>query len=191
VWLGGGGRAQTLRRPLAAVTLVAFASFLMLAITQGSEWMVAQFFWMDLLFGVGVAALLALIYAGGALPARRVLAAPAVLWLGLFSYSIYLIHDPIIGVLDKYVFGPMDVSPLATFGLTLVLGLPVILALCYGFHLLFEAPFLRRRDLGALRTLPILQFWSRTRVPSPAPSPADGTTIVPTPQPAAGERPAG
>jgi peptidoglycan/LPS O-acetylase OafA/YrhL len=191
VWLAGGDRAQTLRRPLAAVTLVAFASFLILAITQGSEWMVAQVFWMDLLFGVGVAALLALIHAGGAFPARRVLASRVALWLGLFSYSIYLIHDPIIGVLDKYVFGPMDLSALATFGLTLVLGLPVILALCYGFHLLFEAPFLRRRDLSALRTLPIVQFWSRKRVSSPAPSPADGTPIVPKPQPAAGERASG
>ncbi len=86
------------------------------------------------------------------------LASRVALWLGLFSYSIYLIHDPIVGVLDKYAFGPMDLSPLATFGATLVLGLPVILALCYGFHLLFEAPFLRRRDFGALRTLPILRL---------------------------------
>jgi peptidoglycan/LPS O-acetylase OafA/YrhL len=140
-----------------------------IAATEGSEWVMAHIFWMDLLFGFGVAALLALVHAGGVAQLRRVLASRLGLWLGLFSYSIYLIHDPIVGVLDKYAFGPMDLSPLATFGATLVLGLPVILALCYGFHLLFEAPFLRRRDFGALRTLPILRLLPQGHRPAPPP----------------------
>ena len=124
---------------------------------------------MDLLFGVGVASMLTLMHAGGLGTVRRVLASRFALWLGLFSYSIYLIHDPIIGVLDKYAFGPMGVSPLGTFALTLVLGLPVILGLCYAFHLLFEAPFLRTRSLSALRTLPIVRFWDRQPRSAPAP----------------------
>src|SRR3954452_13685700 len=48
VWLGGGDRARALRRPLAAVALAAFSSFLALSVLQGSEWVVARFFWMDL-----------------------------------------------------------------------------------------------------------------------------------------------
>jgi hypothetical protein len=40
----------------------------------------------------------------------------------------------------------------------LVVGLPVILAVSYGFHLLFEAPFLRHRDLRSLRTLAVLRL---------------------------------
>jgi peptidoglycan/LPS O-acetylase OafA/YrhL len=196
VWLGGGGRAETLRRPLAGVALGALGSFVLLAVIQGSEWTVARFFWMDILFGVGVASLLTLMYAGRVVPARRVFGSRALTWLGLFSYSIYLIHDPIVGVLHEYVFGPMDASPLATFGLSLALGLPVVIALCYGFHLLFEAPFLRRRDLGALRTLPILQLLPRARRPvaGRAPVPAEetaGRSIVSGPQPAAGERAVG
>jgi peptidoglycan/LPS O-acetylase OafA/YrhL len=126
---------------------------------------------------------------------RRLLASRPALWLGLFSYSIYLIHAPIVGVLDKYAFGPMDLSPFATFAITLALGLPVILALSYGFHLLFEAPFLRHRDLSALRTLPIFvrarsRSQASVRLPAPADELAD-RTIVPTPRPAAGERAAG
>ncbi len=191
VWLGGGDRAQRLRRPLAAVTLVTFGSFLLLAVIQGSEWVVGRFFWMDLLFGVGVASALALIHAGGMVPARRVLASGPALWLGLFSYSIYLIHDPIIGVLDKYAFEPLDLSPLATFGLTLAFGLPVILALCYGFHLLFEAPFLRHRSVSALRTLPILRVWPRLGRPVVPAEDRSGATVVPAPQPATAERAAG
>jgi peptidoglycan/LPS O-acetylase OafA/YrhL len=189
VWLGGGERAATLRRPLAAVALVAIGSFVVLAIVEGSAWMVAQFFWMDLLFGVGVACLLAVIYAGGFVPGRRVLASRPALWLGLFSYSIYLIHDPILGVLDKYAFGPMDLSPLATFGVTLAVGLPLILMLCYGFHLLFEAPFLRHRGWEAFRTMPLVRVWRRDAAPIAAsPDESTGPAIVGAPQPATAER---
>ena len=157
----------------------------MLAAAQGSEWMVAYFFWMDILFGVGVACLMAFMYAGGGVRLRGVLASRFALWLGLFSYSIYLMHDPIVGLLSKYVFGPMDVSPLATFGLTVVVGMPVILAFCWGFHLLFEAPFLRHRDMSAVRDMPLVRLLRRhepvTEADARAPSFAP-------PLPTAGER---
>ena len=147
---------------------------------------------MDILFGVGVAASLALMHAGAGAPARGVLASPTALWLGLFSYSIYLIHAPIVLLLNKYAFGPLDLAPLVGFGLMLVVGLPLILALCWGFHLAFEAPFLRRRDLGALRTLPIVRhlprFGGSAKVPA---EDAGALTIVSGPRPAAAKRPSG
>jgi peptidoglycan/LPS O-acetylase OafA/YrhL len=157
VWLASGDRGVRMRRPLAGVAVVTLGAFVLLAVSKGSAWMVAQFFWMDLLFGTGIAAVLALMFTGALVPARRVLASGTLMWLGLFSYSIYLIHQPLVSVLHKYVFGPLDVSPLATFALSVAIGGPVILALCYGFHLVFEAPFLRHRDLSALRTMPVLR----------------------------------
>jgi peptidoglycan/LPS O-acetylase OafA/YrhL len=175
VQLGGAERTARSRAPLAAAAIGPMALFVALAVANGSGWVVAHFFWMDLLFGFGVATTLAVIHAGGFAALRRVLASRVALWLGLFSYSIYLIHDPIVSVLDKYVFGPMDLSPLATFGATLALGLPVILALCYGFHLMFEAPFLKRRDLGAVRTMPIVRLLlprAGRRAPAPVVAPA-------------------
>lgn len=196
VQLGNSDSAAKLRGPLAAMALVALVAFVLIAATQGAEWVVARFFWMDLLFGLGVACLLALMHSGGSAPARGVLASRSALWLGLFSYSIYLIHAPIVGVLDKYAVGPIDLPPLASFGLMLAVGLPVILALCYGFHLLFEAPFLRQRDLSSLRSMPILRLWRRPRrqaAGQPA-APAEETpvpTLVPTRKPAAGEQAAG
>ena len=53
----------------------------------------------------------------------------------------------------------MHLTPLVTFALLLVVGMPAILVVCYGFHLMFEAPFLRaavtRRcgDAGRRRNL--------------------------------------
>jgi peptidoglycan/LPS O-acetylase OafA/YrhL len=177
VWLGSGERADRLRRPLAAVALTAVASFVVLAVTQGSEWMVARFFWMDLLFGVGVASGLAVIHAGGGRPLSRVLSSRPALWLGLFSYSVYLVHAPIVGVLDQHLVGPLEWSPLAAFGLILAIGVPVVVGLAYGFHQLFEAPFLRNRGWGAVKTMPIVRLVSRRRrlVPAPAPATADQT----------------
>lgn len=195
VQLGSGARAARLRLPLGATGLAAFSAFVLLAVSQGSEWVVARFFWMDLLFGLGVACVLALMHAGATAPARGFFASPAAVWLGLFSYSIYLVHDPILGVLNKYAFGPMDTSPIVTFGLTIALGLPVILGLCYAFHLGFEAPFLRHRDIRALWTLPILRWFPRAQeraaVPAAATSEtARGLSVVAPPQAPAGERPA-
>jgi peptidoglycan/LPS O-acetylase OafA/YrhL len=196
VHLGSGELATRLRRPLGATAIAALVAFVLIAATQGSEWMVDRFFWMDLLFGLGVACGLAVMHASGVGRMRRLLASRVALWLGLFSYSIYLVHDPIVGVLDKYVFGPMDLAPLATFSLTVALGLPVVLALCFGFHLLFEAPFLRRRDLGALRELPILRSLPRGRKPTTdSATTSVGTATAPTivypPGRAAGEEAAG
>jgi peptidoglycan/LPS O-acetylase OafA/YrhL len=193
VWIGSGDRARALRRPLAAAALGAFGTFAGLALIQGSQWVVPHYFWIDLLFGVGVASLLTLIYAGEFVRAQRVLASRALMWLGLFSYSIYLVHDPIVGTLHKFVFGPLDVSPLATFWLSIAFGLPVVLALCYGFHLLFEAPFLRNRGWSAVRTMPIVRMLSKrtTREGARPAEDVHGPPLVPAPQPATGERSAG
>jgi peptidoglycan/LPS O-acetylase OafA/YrhL len=142
------------RRPLALGAVAFTALFVVLAAVRGTTWVAGHFFLMDLVFGTGVACLLALMYAGGAGHVRAVLASRTGIFLGLFSYSIYLLHDPVVGLLSKYALDPLGVSPFATFALFLAIGLPVVLTVCYGFHLMFEAPFLRRRDLGALREMP-------------------------------------
>jgi peptidoglycan/LPS O-acetylase OafA/YrhL len=167
VRLGHGDRAPALRRPMAAVAIAVLLAFVVLAVTQGSVWMVGHFFWIDCLFGIGVAALLIVMYAGGGAALRRLFASRAALWLGLFSYSIYLVHDPLVSMLNMYVFAPMGFSALGTFALFLLFGVPVILAVCYGFHQLFEAPFLHNRGVTALRAMPIVRVLRRRPVGEP------------------------
>jgi peptidoglycan/LPS O-acetylase OafA/YrhL len=170
VKLGRGDNAARLRRPLGALALIGFLVVVLLAIVQGSVWMVDQFFYVDLAFGLAFACLLVVMFSGGLAPASRLLTSRVGRGLGLFSYSIYLIHGPIVALLGKYVIGPTELPVLAQFFMFLVIGLPVVLVLCYGFHRLFEAPFLRYRDMQALRSLPLvhaLRRLGRSRTPRP------------------------
>jgi peptidoglycan/LPS O-acetylase OafA/YrhL len=176
VRVGQGDRADRLRRPLLAIGLASLGSFLILAMVKGSMWIVSRYFWIDMIFGIGIACLMAVMCSGGLRLARRVLSSRVALRLGLFSYSIYLLHGPLVTLLHQEVLGPMHLAAVPTFGLLLLVGLPAILVVCYGFHLVFEAPFIRHRGASAVRAMPIVgrllpqRRNVRVYVPTAAPS---------------------
>jgi peptidoglycan/LPS O-acetylase OafA/YrhL len=172
VKLGGAGSNAKSRRTLGVLGVFLFVAVVAGAIVEGPEWMVGHYFYVDLVFGVAVACGLYVLFTGGGKAGRRVLTSRTGLRLGLFSYSIYLLHDPILGVLNKYLVRPMDIPALARFGLLLAIGLPLVLALSYAFHLMFEAPFLRHRGVRAFREVPGVQRILRHRR-SPAVRPAE------------------
>lgn len=60
--------------------------------------------------------------------------------LGTFSYSLYLIHLPILGLAELPLRGIH--SPVVKFFSLLLLGVPLVLLSSYGFHRLFERPFM-------------------------------------------------
>jgi peptidoglycan/LPS O-acetylase OafA/YrhL len=61
--------------------------------------------------------------------------------IGIFSYSLYLMHAPFLH-LFWFALRPMRLSPDLTF-LILVLCTPLVVGLTYVFHRLFERPFMR------------------------------------------------
>lgn len=61
--------------------------------------------------------------------------------IGIFSYSLYLVHAPFLHLL-WFALRPLQLSADATY-LILVLCAPLLVALAYGFHRLFERPFMR------------------------------------------------
>jgi peptidoglycan/LPS O-acetylase OafA/YrhL len=168
--LGMRERAARARRPLAAAAAAVLSGFAVLALTQGSVWMVASYFWIDLLFGVGVACLLGLLSCGGARVAERALGSRLGRRLGLFSYSIYLIHAPLLALMVSVVVRPLGLAPLVGFGALLVLGLPIILTCAYGFHLVFEAPFIRHRSWAELGIRPRTVRLERPLQAEPSPT---------------------
>lgn len=72
---------------------------------------------------------------------RRMFGSKVLVWLGGFSYSLYLMHHPVLQLV--YLSRPVVVStPLRQLAYCAFVGLPIILAVCFGFYWLFERPFL-------------------------------------------------
>ncbi len=76
---------------------------------------------------------------------------PAVL-LGTFSYSLYLVHAPVLAVC-QWALRPLPLSPTLGLGVMLAGGVPLCLLVSYAFHLAFEKPFLSRALVQAEKKL--------------------------------------
>jgi peptidoglycan/LPS O-acetylase OafA/YrhL len=128
------------------------------------------------LVGVGAAALLvSCAKAPDGLVARAFATRPLVA-VGRSSYSLYLIHAPLLQLEWQYVLNPLQLGKLATYLLLIGVGIPVIVAVTYVFHLFCERPFMsvkqRRASEGEFADLP------ETRRPvseEPVPVPVLGT----------------
>jgi peptidoglycan/LPS O-acetylase OafA/YrhL len=62
--------------------------------------------------------------------------------LGAFSYSLYLIHQPIVEAVYQVINHFHRFSALSGFVLMMLVIAPMTVAASYGFHLAFERPFL-------------------------------------------------
>lgn len=71
------------------------------------------------------------------------------MWLGTFSYSLYLIHYPLISAAKDFT---ASVPPAHEMVVLPLIG-AAILAVSYGFHRLFEEPFLNSRERDAPRAV--------------------------------------
>ncbi|MDB5245803.1 MAG: putative acyltransferase [Segetibacter sp.] len=65
--------------------------------------------------------------------------------IGLFSYSIYLMHAPLLQLFTQYIVQPLQLSAVsASFALVFV-GTPLTVLFSYLFYLAFERPFMTSR----------------------------------------------
>lgn len=122
----------------------------------------------DLPFGFGIAGLLYALTVGGSLEANKVLSNRALVAIGAFSYSLYLMHHPIEQVI--YVYRPVFLTdPVVTLGYLFVVGLPCILLLTWVFYLIFERPFIRTAKsarIGKSRAVSSLPLRAAAKKPS-------------------------
>lgn len=81
------------------------------------------------LLGAGILVFVAAFWSG----ARRFLEAGVVQWLGLVSFSLYLVHDPILAALN-YLLPPDRLI------LVMVVGIPVALLAAHFFYKFVESP---------------------------------------------------
>ena len=103
----------------------------------------------DLLIGVAAASTMvfctkSVMERSGARPSLilRLFESQVAVRLGVFSYSLYLIHTLFVLRL-KNLLVRVDHSVALNLVLMLVFGVPLTLALCYLFHLAFERRFMR------------------------------------------------
>ena len=107
----------------------------------------------DPIAGVCVASFLFLLKAsdhkGLANSIRTFLSWRPLVFVGTFSYSLYLIHLPILYVVriavDRLPFAAHHAN--TQLALIAVIGLPLVMAGAYVFHLLFERPFMNPKSI--------------------------------------------
>ncbi|WP_329251841.1 acyltransferase [Streptomyces sp. NBC_01478] len=158
------------RLPWGWFAVAAAAPVLALGFLKGNVWTVHHYFWVDLAIAPSMAMLLAAVAGGRPAPLVRLLITRPLQALGNFSYSLYLIHLPVVLVVVRRV-APHFVAPgMSTFCFTLAVGLPVSVLGAWLFAEIFEMPFKRNRSwkslTGALgRSGPRTQSRPSTTVP--------------------------
>jgi peptidoglycan/LPS O-acetylase OafA/YrhL len=123
---------------------------LLLIVLTGTVWTVHHYFWVDLAVGPAIACLLAAVANRRPAPLVRVLASAPVRRLGTFSYSLYLVHLPIVVAVSRRVVAPHVAAGLPAFWVTVALAAPLSLVTARLFAAIFEIPFQRGRGRVAL-----------------------------------------
>jgi peptidoglycan/LPS O-acetylase OafA/YrhL len=119
--------------------------------SQGSAWTLDHLYWVDLELGPAIACLLAALAAGHAKHLMRLLDSRPLRKLGLSSYSLYLLHGPIVVVVyEKFVARRFHTGPVA-FLVTAALAVPLAIVLARIFAAAFETPFMGHRTRRAPR----------------------------------------
>ncbi len=134
-------RASALWGWLAVLSLGAVCA---LCYVWGWELAVARYHLLDAF--VGVAAMSTLVIASRApgVATARVFSWKPLAFIGTFSYSVYLIHAPLLQILWQYVLAPAHLAPVTMFAVFMGPGAIVILALAYAFFRVCEEPFMSR-----------------------------------------------
>jgi peptidoglycan/LPS O-acetylase OafA/YrhL len=145
-------RDRVRRLPWPWLATLAAAPVLLLIVAKGSVWTVGHYFWIDLAVVPAMAFLVAGVASGRPGALVRLLSTRPLRTLGGFSYSLYLIHVPIVMVVARQVTPELlDPFGIRAFALTLALAVPATLLASWLFAKTFEHPFQRHRSWRSLR----------------------------------------
>jgi peptidoglycan/LPS O-acetylase OafA/YrhL len=143
--------ARIRNRPWHWLAALAAAPVALLIVLKGSTWTVHNYYWIDLAIGPAIAMFLAGVATQRPAPLVRLLASRPVRGLGRFSYSLYLIHLPIVAVISRRLVAPHVAPGLPAFWVTLATAVPICLVTAWYFARIFEIPFTRSRRTPVVR----------------------------------------
>ncbi len=163
-------------RPWAWLALAAAVPVFLTIWLRGSVWTLTHLLWVDLAVGPAVACLLIALAAGRPSALVRMLDSRPIRRLGLASFSLYLLHEPIVilvyqrFVLPRYHHGP------TAFLVAVAIVLPTSIAFACLSAAIFERPFTRgaadRADVSRVEpSSPGSGRWRRRRAPRSVPAP--------------------
>jgi peptidoglycan/LPS O-acetylase OafA/YrhL len=132
------------RRPWHWFALAALAPVLALVAWRGSEWTLDNLYWVDLAAAPAIACLLVALASARPRPLVRLLETWPLRRLGSASYSLYLIHLPILVVVYDRIVRNRIPSGNAAFLVLAAIVLPLTIFASQVFARCFERPFQRR-----------------------------------------------
>jgi peptidoglycan/LPS O-acetylase OafA/YrhL len=135
-------RSRTKLKISCALPLVAVCAMIVLWDVEESR---RNFPVLDLLVGAMTCPALLLTTRFRDAPLTKILASRPLALIGTFSYSLYLIHAPLLQIAWQYALKPAGLGETAMFAVLMTAGLSATLTAAYGFFRLFEAPFMSAR----------------------------------------------
>lgn len=129
----------------AMLLLIIMPAFAVGASILGSPTIVANYFMVDIVFGLAVMGGFLAIASGKLRALRAALSWRPLVTLGEFAFSLYLVHAPILSLVSTHLIQPNGWSGDTAFWVLLGVGVPLAVLASYLFFLLFERPFLRIR----------------------------------------------
>jgi len=112
-----------------------------------------HYFWIDLTVAFIVAiGFVGLVETRSSSSFAQLLGSPPLRLVGEFSYSLYLIHGPLVALLLTFWITPKIGDPLIAYVSTASIVAPLVIAASYLFFLAFERPFLTIRSWPQLRS---------------------------------------
>ena len=136
--------------PWLGLSIVASAPVICLIVTRGPTWTVNHYFWIDVAAAPPMAFLIIAVAVGRPRALQLLLDRSPARTLGSFSYSLYLIHLPIIMVINRKIAVPYAGKGLPAFLTTLLLGVPLSILCAWLFAKVFEKPFQGNRSWRAI-----------------------------------------
>ena len=131
------------RLPWGALAMTALGAAAALIHTCGWHGSISRWIWLDPLVALGTFCLLVASSRGEPSLVARVFAVRPLVWIGAFSYSLYLIHAPLLQLFWQYLMRPLGLlAQPGAFAFLLLAGCPLIVFAAWGFFWLFERPFL-------------------------------------------------
>lgn len=124
---------------------------LALIAATGSTWTIGHYFWIDLAVMPAIGLLLVAIGRGQARRVSNALDVAPVRSLGGFSYSLYLIHAPIVVAVSVLVVRPRVDQGTPALLATLAIAVPLAVVVSRLFAAFFDLPFQRHKSWSALR----------------------------------------